>query len=461
MDGKRFAVVFKTHFWDEFVARQFSRLCERSGGGDVFLLADESHGKFPGIPQARVLRVTEEIAAAEGYLSEPVGRVFWYNTDYQLYHFVDQFPEYDYIVTAEYDCVVNIDVSIIVAAMEAQQLGFVGEHIRGHPASWQWTPDVQAYYTNDLEFAGRLLCFAVFSRAFALQLQAARRAHTQRRLSSVPGDPEFDAWPNNEGFVGAEIARLSISNARLADFGDVSHYDWAPPYFEPLLPKLSNFAFVHPVLAGARFMQSSLRHGTKSSDLFLQGTRLQMMMEDCPLDTVIPLFSTYFQEQRNFAALADLRAYALARGGEEPLFNISHGKPATQSSTCKWSNAISPSADAANAVSGVFSGRYAFHTDDEDQPWWCVDLEWTAPVREIRVYNRLDVPTRARSLVVSVSLDLLSWEVVYTHDPETDFGGRDGHPLKILFTESIRMRFVRIALTQPGMLHLEQVEVYI
>ncbi len=82
-------------------------------------------------------------------------------------------------------------------------------------------------------------------------------------------------------------------------------------------------------------------------------------------------------------------------------------------------------------------------------------------MREIRVYNRLDVPTRARSLVVSVSLDLLSWEVVYTHDPETDFGGRDGHPLKILFTESIRMRFVRIALTQPGMLHLEQVEVYI
>jgi hypothetical protein len=460
MDSKRFAVVFKTHFWDAFVARQFSRLRERAGGGDLFLLADETHGKFPDIAEASVLRVTEETAAAEGYLPHPAGGVFWYNADYQLYHFADRFPEYDYIVTVEYDCVINIDVSIIVAAMRAQKLEFVGEPIRPAPEEWHWMPQVRPYYPGDLEFAGRLLCFAVFGRAFAVQLQAARRELTRRRLAAAPGDPEFDAWPNIEGFIGAEIARLGVPNARLSDFGDVSHYDWRPPYFEPLLPKLDDFAFVHPVLTGARFLQSITRHESNPTDLFLPGTRLRMMMDNCPLETVIPAFLTYFQEQRDFAPLDDLRAYALARGGDERLLNIARGKPATQSSTSKWSNAKTPGLDAANAVNGVCSGRYAFHTDEEDHPWWCVDLEWPVPVREIRVFNRMDVPERARFLIVSVSLDLFSWNVVYTHTLDSDFGGSDGRPLKILFAEAMPMRFVSIALARPGMLHLEQVEIY-
>jgi hypothetical protein len=104
---------------------------------------------------------------------------------------------------------------------------------------------------------------------------------------------------------------------------------------------------------------------------------------------------------------------------------------------------------------------YAFHTDNEAAPWWCVDLEWPAPVREIRLFNRMDHAYRARRLEVSVSLDLMTWRSVYRHQSDADFGGSDGHPLRITFTEPTIMRFIRVSLPSEGMLHLESVHVYV
>ncbi len=112
------------------------------------------------------------------------------------------------------------------------------------------------------------------------------------------------------------------------------------------------------------------------------------------------------------------------------------------------------------AVDGVRTGGFGFHTAFEESPWWMVDLGSEQPVDEIVVYNRLDSGCKSRSdrLEVSVSGDGANWQPLYRHEGAA-FGGIDGEPLRITLDRAVA-RFVKMALLEPGFLHLDQVEVY-
>ena len=56
--SSRYAVIFRTHFWDAFAARQLQRLRQRVRGGDIFVVVDETQGAVEGIDHDRVIRVT-------------------------------------------------------------------------------------------------------------------------------------------------------------------------------------------------------------------------------------------------------------------------------------------------------------------------------------------------------------------------------------------------------------------
>ena len=42
-----YAVLFKCHYWDDFIERQLSRLMQRVGVGDVFVVVDETNKPVP------------------------------------------------------------------------------------------------------------------------------------------------------------------------------------------------------------------------------------------------------------------------------------------------------------------------------------------------------------------------------------------------------------------------------
>ena len=56
-----YAVLFKTHFWDDFVDSQFRQLQSRAGTDELFVVVDETPGPVPAIPHEKVLRITEDI----------------------------------------------------------------------------------------------------------------------------------------------------------------------------------------------------------------------------------------------------------------------------------------------------------------------------------------------------------------------------------------------------------------
>lgn len=316
------AVLFKAHFWDEFVDRQFRRLLAKSKNSDIFVVIDETKSKIKDIPHHNVIRMNEKISELEGYLLYPKGNLFWYNTDYQIYHFMDTYPDYDYILICEYDCVVNVDVEIFFEAMAALNLDFVGERIRTPAAEWPWTATAKPYYDDEVEISGRLLCFAIFTRRLARHLQSARRNLTARSV-----DYGGVVWPNNEAFVGAEIARMSVSEASLSAFGNASHYDWAPPHLECELKKLSHCIVVHPVLSLQRYVESIRKLNWSLGAQFYQGSHLQNCLDDYEISEVVSVLLEQFLDTEDWSAIDRLRSYAESRAYQNMAILDTVGRP--------------------------------------------------------------------------------------------------------------------------------------
>ncbi len=117
--------------------------------------------------------------------------------------------------------------------------------------------------------------------------------------------------------------------------------------------------------------------------------------------------------------------------------------------------------DAAGGVDGIKDGTYGFHTGDQDNPWWQVDLGRTMPLDRVVIYNRGDgqVEKRAAHMVLLLSDDGRNWRRAYQHDGTVFGGQRDGRPLRIPLGGTTA-RFVRIELPGRQYLHLDEVEVY-
>ncbi len=121
--------------------------------------------------------------------------------------------------------------------------------------------------------------------------------------------------------------------------------------------------------------------------------------------------------------------------------------------------------DAAGAVDGVKNGTYAFHTGQEPNPWWQVDLGQPRAIARIVVFNRLDYAPglhNADQLVISTSDDAVHWTVRHENTGQ-HFGGISGAPpLDVPFATPVSGRYVRLQIpsSAPIFLHLDEVEIF-
>ena len=73
----RYALVFRTHSWDDFVERQFDRVRLRARSADIFVLVDETRGKIPNIGADHVVSVTNGEILAAGLVLSGVAPLGW------------------------------------------------------------------------------------------------------------------------------------------------------------------------------------------------------------------------------------------------------------------------------------------------------------------------------------------------------------------------------------------------
>lgn len=127
---------------------------------------------------------------------------------------------------------------------------------------------------------------------------------------------------------------------------------------------------------------------------------------------------------------------------------------------------VTTETDARGGCDGVKDGKYAFHTAQEPNPWWQVDLGEVVPLGRVVVFNRLDYAPglhNADNLRILTSEDGKQWTLRHEIKGK-HFGGVSGAPpLEMQFPPNeVRGRFVRLQIPSaaPIFFHLDEVEVY-
>jgi hypothetical protein len=148
--------------------------------------------------------------------------------------------------------------------------------------------------------------------------------------------------------------------------------------------------------------------------------------------------------------------------GERLLQSVAQYKSTQQSSISEWSNLDTTEADSAGAVNGRLDQIYGFHTAEESEPWWRVDLGDDFTLEAIIVHNRADhapIAERAFPLSILLSLDQSAWTRVHTFSAESSVG-QGNHPLIWSPQAPTVARYIKLQVERRSILHLVQVEVF-
>jgi hypothetical protein len=270
LTGAHYAVLFKTFTIDDFVKRRLAHVVAAAPSGDVYLMIDETQQPAGHIDFDRTIRYEEADLVRIGLPHISQGALFWYNADYPLYYFRHLRPEYDTIVTVEYDAVPNIDIDDLVHRFRAENLDLVGRTIANRtPDTYWWTSTMLHFYRMD-QIRPYQICATIMSARAIDHLAATRKRH------AASGVTDVRHWPIGETFVGTELSVAGFRMAELSDFGKLTRYDWWPPIHERELPWCSGEVFVHPVLSGRRYLKSLFKSNIRSG-LIVTGKQLVTM----------------------------------------------------------------------------------------------------------------------------------------------------------------------------------------
>ncbi|MFV1964890.1 MAG: discoidin domain-containing protein [Pirellulaceae bacterium] len=125
------------------------------------------------------------------------------------------------------------------------------------------------------------------------------------------------------------------------------------------------------------------------------------------------------------------------------------------------STGVTVEQDAAGGCDGVKTGKWGFHTQNEERPWWQVDLGKLLPLERILLFNRCDggFAARNKSIQMLVSTDGTSFQQAFQNDGVVFLGFADGKPLEVAL-HGIEARHVRLQLPGKNYFHLDEVEIY-
>jgi hypothetical protein len=311
------AVLFKTHFWDDFVARRFEALKSKCPGSDLWIIIDETSGPAGDIPHDKVFRTRDSDMYALGLPRQPGVNLNWYNVDYPLLAFHEAHAEYAFYIMVEYDAAVLRDLDSLGAEALNREIDLIA-FTSGQPVEkWSWTKTLEALWPLD-QIRSQLLCVAGFSERAVAHLMRTRREHAARDARG-----ELRYWPFCEGFVPTALHAAGFKLESLTSFGATDYYNWWPPYHESELPEVPEPAFMHPVLNGERYVRSLLRFGNVAETWLTEPeSPFTLKLDLEPPAVVVPALIDALVRDENRAGLIALRQAVDQRGWSDPGLSI-------------------------------------------------------------------------------------------------------------------------------------------
>lgn len=260
-----YAVMFRTHFWDDFAARQYDRLQARMPGGRLFVLVDETNGHVE-IDRPDVVRYTQDDLLALGLAKAGHGNMLWFSGDYSLYVFLDRHPDFTHYIMVEYDVTVNHDLDSMVERAAREAVDFIGLTTVHPTPAWNFTDGcLDVYRLEDIR--QRLICIALFSATAARHLFDRRLAMSRDWHEGL-----IRRWPFCEAYIPTELEIAGYRMAELTDFGPADFYDWRPAFVETDLPAMRDQGFIHPVLDAERYIAHTMKHVWPPEGFFIPGS---------------------------------------------------------------------------------------------------------------------------------------------------------------------------------------------
>ena len=140
--------------------------------------------------------------------------------------------------------------------------------------------------------------------------------------------------------------------------------------------------------------------------------------------------------------------------------DLAYCKPALSSSVSRWSQYQEAGRDACGANGETLAADRGFHTAEEREPWWRVDLLREEDIEEVAIVNSWYNPQRSRRYRIESSLDGKEWTTRYEQAQPEEVSADPESPRRVVFAEPFRGRYLRIVLTGVGILHLRRVQVF-
>jgi len=434
-----YLTAFRTHVWDEHVAKVAGLARASSRSGAFVVTADETRGPLDVAPFFK-LPHTDDFTSLS-LPNTPEGRSLWWNADYMLYLLRQRYPGFDYYILIEYDAFVNCDFDAIIAecaarridmAMHALQRIWQGSHW-AYPSVHEISEDGKAW---------QALIPVVIISGKAIDALYNYRLELAERLAQKT----LKEWPYCEAVLPTAAFRIGLKVEEFSQFVDTSLLRFRPFLSLNDARLRKDQLFAHPVMGGRRYVKAFIDSIPKGAHLMTDGYLCPELEPEDPADLAAVLGADCPKRP------------AVSQETQPALTDWAANKPATQSSLSRWSNGKSLEIDAGKANAEPLPDDYAFHTEKEENPWWTVDLLEPRQISGVEILNRRTID-RFLQFSIETSMDDADWQIRVSKQDEARVSSDPARPAMFAFAEPVRARYVRIRLNQNDYLHLRRVRV--
>ena len=256
--GGKAAVLFRTHYWNEFIDTQFNRLCAMAGDGvDIFVTYDETNGPARGLPAAAAQRLVGH--SLPGFaslgLDIQVARGMWHLGDYPFYDFIVKWPGYAQLAMIENDVFLGpTDFSAKFAELTATRAEFsafrFGERKLGN--------DMRPGTRSAVDYYPRVWN-AFFPLVFLSGDFAAHLFERRKWLGEQRRERKLSHFPHCEAFVATEAAVTRRRWVPLRKLFRTSRFQNRPFILHEGLEDVLPDEIIHPVVPAAAYVRNLLR----------------------------------------------------------------------------------------------------------------------------------------------------------------------------------------------------------
>ncbi|MCQ8279079.1 discoidin domain-containing protein [Acetobacteraceae bacterium KSS8] len=445
-----YVAAFRAYEWNDCIAMLAARFFAATPGARHVVLMNEERGPIDVGAHEKVAHGSD--FSDIGLPDVPAGRSLWFNGDYAYGHLRRVLPGYEHYVIAESDVAVNLSLAPMMEKVVSAKIDLVVHELRPCLPSWPWF-DAASAQPNPV--CAGLFIFVASGRA--LDALLTERLRLAAQLRADPSAP----WPIVESFVATTVWNAGMRIGEIGEFADTDHLKVGPALSvnDPAAHRPGSL--VHPVLSGPMLLRRLLSP-LGPAEYRRPGAPHHDSLRFEPFSTLAAVFWDAFEMRGDHRGLAELREEMLQRGLPVPQpLDLAWCKPATVSSICQWSATQDPEEEATRANGRVFHDICAFHTGEEADAWWRVDLLERQEVQVVEIVNRADFGERFQRFVIETALSGDDWTVVSEKDDDRPVSGDAAFPWRVVLGEPVACRFVRIRrLGPPGFLHLRRVRIF-